>query len=193
MPQYTEQDIVTGCRNNDRATHEYVYKNYYSRFLKVCARYARDMHDAEQLLNDGFLRIFAKIGDFKSQGSLEGWMNRIMVNICLDYLKSSYLKTSMKMQVNNDLVERTDIPISADALQKIEFRELVSLIQDLPVMTRTVFNLYVFEEYPHKNIAQMLDISEGTSQWHLHRARNLLKEQIKKNDSLKLLYENKRI
>lgn len=172
---------------------EYVYKTYYSRFMKVCVRYAKNMHDAEQLLNDGFLRIFNKVNDFKQKGSFEGWMNRVMVNICLDYLKSSYLKSSMKMHVNTAWVENTEIAISNDVLKKIEFRELVKMVQTLPTVTRTVFNLYVFEEYPHKQIAQMLDISEGTSHWHLHQARNMLKDKIKKNDSLKLLYGNKGI
>jgi RNA polymerase sigma factor (sigma-70 family) len=193
MAAYSEQELIAGCRNNNRAVQEHVYKTYYSRFMKVCARYARDMHDAEQLLNDGFLRIFSKVDDFKNKGSFEGWMNRIMVNICLDYLKSSYMKSSMKMQINNAIIDKTDIPINSEAIEKIEFRELVVLIQTLPVMTRTVFNLYVFEEYTHKQISLMLEISEGTSQWHLHQARKQLKSKIKKNDSQNLLYEGKRI
>lgn len=193
MNQYTEQDIVTGCKNGDRQTQEYVYKAYYGRFLKVCARYAKDMHDAEQLLNDGFLKIFSRVGDFKNKGSFEGWMNKVMVNVCLDYLKSSYMKSSMKMQVNTAFVEGSVISVSNDALNKLEFKELVQMIQKLPVITRTVFNLYVFEQNNHKQIALMLDMSEGTSHWHLHQARKQLQEMIKKNDSLKLLYEDKGI
>lgn len=191
MQKYSEPEIVAGCKTDSRLMQEYVYKTYYSRFLKVCARYAKDMNDAEQLLNDGFLKIFSRIKDFQGKGSFEGWMNRIMVNVCLDYLKSSYLKTSMKMQINTAFTEDVEIPIHSDAIGKIEFKELVNIVQSLPVMTRTVFNLYVFEEYPHKQIGTMLDISEGTSHWHLHQARKMLQEKVKKNESLKFVYESK--
>lgn len=189
----SEQDIIAGCKKQDRLVQEHVYKTYYSRFMKVCARYAKDLHDAEQLLNDGFLKIFSRTKDFQNKGSFEGWMNRIMVNTCLDYLKSSYMKTTLKLQVNNGLTEQADISIKSDAIEKLEFKELIALVQSLPVMTRMVFNLYVFEEYPHKQIAELLEMSEGTSHWHLHQARKLLQEKIKANESLKLVYEKRRI
>jgi RNA polymerase sigma-70 factor (ECF subfamily) len=162
-------------------------------FLKVCARYAKDMEDAEQLLNDGFLKIFNNIAKFSGQGSFEGWMRRVVVNTCLDYLRTKDLKQAMVMHVNAVPPEDTVISVSNSGLENIEFKELVSLIQGLPVMTRTVFNLFVFEGYNHAEIAAQFKISEKTSQWHVHQARSLLQKKLKKSDPIKVNYETKSI
>jgi len=193
MPQYTEQDIISGCRKNDRAVQEHLYRTHYSVFLKVCARYAKSMQDAEQLLNDGFLKIFTQMEKFSNTGSFEGWMKRILVNTCLDYLRSTYLKEEMTMHVRAMPVENTEIAVSNTAIESIEFRELVKIIQGLPSMTRTVFNLFVFEGYNHKEISEQLEISEGTSHWHVHQARNMLQKKMQKNEDQKVTYESKRI
>jgi RNA polymerase sigma factor (sigma-70 family) len=193
MPAYTEQEIILGCRDQNRTLQEHLYKIYYSVFLKVCARYAKDMQDAEQLLNDGFLKIFNNISKFGNTGSFEGWMRRIMVNTCLDYLRSKYMKEEMVMHVNALPAEQSNISVSASALENMEFKELVKIIQCLPNMTRTVFNLFVFEGYNHAQIGEQLKISEKTSQWHVHQARNTLQKKIKHNESLNVTYERKRI
>jgi len=189
MPAYSEQEIIAGCRKKNRALQEHLYKTYYSVFLKVCARYAKDMQDAEQLLNDGFLKIFNEVSGFKDKGSFAGWMRRIMVNTCLDYLRSNYLKTTMVMHVNSIPVEESNASVSNEGLEHIEFKELVSIIQSLPAMTRTVFNLFVFDGYNHSEISKQLEISEGTSHWHVHQARSILQKKIKNNDSLNVSYE----
>ena len=189
MPAYSEQEIIAGCRKKNRALQEHLYRTYYSVFLKVCARYAKDMQDAEQLLNDGFLKIFNEVTGFKDKGSFAGWMRRIMVNTCLDYLRSNYLKTTMVMHVNSIPVEESNLSVSNEGLEHIEFKELVSIIQSLPAMTRTVFNLFVFDGYNHSEISKQLEISEGTSHWHVHQARSILQKKIKNNDSLNVSYE----
>jgi RNA polymerase sigma factor (sigma-70 family) len=179
MPAYSEQELIAGCQNNDRNMQRDLYQQYFGTFMKVCARYARDMHDAEQLLNDGFLSIFTHISHYEGKGSFEGWMRRIMVNTCLDYLRSKYLKNARQTALNPDLIEAT-APVTGNlALSNLSFRELTALIQSLPAMTRTVFNLFVFEGFNHKEIAGMLDISEGTSSWHVHQGRKLLQQKIK--------------
>ena len=193
MPAYSEQEIIAGCRDQNRALQEHLYKIYYSMFLKVCARYAKDMMDAEQLLNDGFLKIFNNVSKFGNAGSFEGWMRRIMVNTCLDYLRSKYMKEEMVMHVNSLPAEETNISVSADALENMEFKELVLVVQSLPTMTRTVFNMYVFDGFNHAQIGEQLKISEKTSQWHVHQARNFLQKKIKKNELLNVSYESKRI
>jgi len=162
-------------------------------FLKVCARYAKSMQDAEQLVNDGFLKIFTQVEYFKSVGSFPGWMQRIMVNTCLDYLRGTALKEEMAMHVNAIPIEETNIPIDNEGIEHIEFKELVGIIQSLPAMTRTVFNLFVFDGYNHKEIGEQLTISEGTSHWHVHQARNILQKKIKKSELQKVSYEAKRI
>lgn len=193
MPAYSEQEIIAGCRDKNRTIQEHLYKIYYSMFLKVCARYAKDMEDAEQLLNDGFLKIFNNITKFSGQGSFEGWMRRVVVNTCLDYLRTKELKQAMIMHVNAVPPENTVISVSNSGLENIEFKELVKLIQSLPVMTRTVFNLFVFEGYNHAEIAAQFKISEKTSQWHVHQARSLLQKKLKTNDPLKVNYETRSI
>jgi RNA polymerase sigma-70 factor (ECF subfamily) len=162
-------------------------------FLKVCARYAKNMQDAEQLLNDGFLKIFTQIEKYSSIGSFEGWMKKIMVNTCLDYLRSTYLKEEMTMHVNAIQPEETNLAVTNEGLESIEFKELVNIIQQLPTMTRTVFNLFVFDGFNHKEISAQLDISEGTSHWHVHQARNTLQKKIMKTEQQKVMYEAKRI
>jgi len=193
MPAYSEQEIIAGCRKKDRALQELLYKTYYSMFLKVCARYAKSMQDAEQLLNDGFLKIFTQIDFFKNAGSFAGWMQRIMVNTCIDYLRGTAFKEDLIMHVNSIPAEESNISVGNEAIENLEFKELVSIIQGLPAMTRTVFNLFVFDGYNHKEISEQLDISEGTSHWHVHQARNMLQKKISKSEHQKVTYETKRI
>jgi RNA polymerase sigma factor (sigma-70 family) len=193
MPNYSEHEIIKGCQDGNRVFQQHLYQAYYGIMMKVCVRYAKDMHDAEQLLNDGFMKIFTHIGRYERSGSFEGWMKRIMINTCLDYLKSSYVKNSMKMSFNPNLVENSSLSIGNDSIDKMNFKVLVDMIQSLPAMTKTVFNLFVFEGFSHKEIAKQLDISEGTSYWHVHQGRTLLQEKIKKNNAENLQYERKRI
>jgi len=191
MPAYSEEEIIAGCRKKNRTFQEHLYKVYYSMYLKVCARYAKNMMDAEQLLNDGFLKIFTQIDKFNNVGSFAGWMRRIMVNTCLDYLKSNYLKQEMVMHVNALPPEETNLSVSNYGLENIEFKEMVQIIQSLPAMTRTVFNLFVFEGFNHKEIGQQLDITISTSSWHVHQARNILQKKIKDSKQKTKTYEAK--
>lgn len=193
MPAYSEEEIIAGCRKKNRALQEHLYRTYYSTFLKVCARYAKSMQDAEQLLNDGFLKVFSQIDNFRNTGSFAGWMQRIMVNTCLDYLRSTALKEEMTMHVKAIPPEETNLSVSNEGLESIEFKELVQIIQLLPSMTRTVFNLFVFDGYNHKEISEQLEISEGTSHWHVHQARSILQKKIKNSEQQKVTYEAKRI
>ncbi len=162
-------------------------------FLKVCCRYAKSMQDAEQLLNDGFLKIFTQIDFLKNAGSFAGWMHKIMVNTCLDYLRGSALKEEMKIHVRSVPAEESNIAVSNDGIESMEFKELVKLIQTLPAMTRTVFNMYVFDGYNHKEISEQMEISEGTSHWHVHQARNILQKKINNSEQNIVSYEAKRI
>jgi RNA polymerase sigma-70 factor, ECF subfamily len=162
-------------------------------FLKVCARYAKSMQDAEQLLNDGFLKIFTQIDLFKNNGSFAGWMQRIMINTCIDYLRGTALKEEMSIHVHSIPAEESNISVDNVALDNMEFRELVKIIQSLPTMTRTVFNLFVFDGFNHKEISAQLAISEGTSHWHVHQARSILQKKIQKSEHQKVTYETKRI
>ena len=193
MPAYSEEQILAGCRDKKRAYQEQLYCNYYSLFLKICARYARNMLDAEQLLNDGFLKIFNSIDQYKNAGSFEGWMKKIIDNTCLDYLRLVGQKEEMSMSEKSVPAEESNVSVSNYCIENMEFKEMVRLIQSISPVSRTVFNLYVFEGYNHKEISEQLNISIGTSQWHLHYARTFLQEKIKKSEHKIKSYETRRI
>jgi len=151
------------------------------------------MEDAEQLLNDGFLRIFKNVRSFNNRGSFEGWMKKIIVNVCLDYLRSKQLKNALQISYKGTINDDNHSTFQTDAVHTLEFKELLRIIQTLPAITKTVFNLYVFEGYSHKEIAAMLEMTESTSSWHLHHARSSLKKKIRSINAEQTLYEQKRV
>ncbi len=183
MGNYTEQEIIEGCKAQDRVVQQHVYQFYYSSFLKLCARYSKDMHDAEQLMQDGFLKIFRNIDSYQGNGSFEGWMKRIVVNTCLDFLKSKQTREASQVFYPENIAESSATVSHNQAIEKMALKDLLNIIQSLSPMSRTVFNLYVFDGFSHKEISNMLEISEGTSQWHVNNARKTLQEKIKKSST----------
>ena len=177
---YTEQELAEGCKKNSRKHQQALYQCYAGKLFALCLRYAGDRMQAEDFLQEGFIRIFSKIEQYKGDGSLEGWMKRIMVNTALQHLRRE--KSLPKIADIDDAA-----PVSehgADALDQMAATELIELIEQLPTGYRMVFNLYVIEEYSHKEIADELGISEGTSKSQLARARNLLQKLLKKNERI---------
>ncbi len=172
-------DLVARCRAADRKAQEHIFRTYYSDFLKICLRYAHDGPAAEAMLSDAFFKIFTKIESYAGTGPFEAWMRRIVVNTCLTHVR------------NNGDDRKTGLPdddgagpihngmhTTNEALSRIGIRELTKLIQSLPPVSRTVFNLYVFEGCSHKEIANHLGISEGTSHWHLSTARQWIRSRL---------------
>ncbi len=155
------------------------YNYTYRLFMQICTRYAPTLEEAEQWINDGYVKIFTNASRFVQNGSLEGWLKRIVVNTCLDNLRQ------LKTQYNSvHLFTKTEASIpqnyatTNDALLKMDSHEILQLIQMLPNTQRTVFNLYALEGFSHKEIADELGIKEANSQWHLNQARNFLKAKI---------------
>lgn len=158
--------------------------------MRICIRYAGAKEDAEQLVHDGFIKIFASLPQYQYLGSFEGWMKRIVVRLCIDHIRA---QNAQKNEVEHNTVyndyahadERhyTDNSI----LQKIGVEELVILINRLPAKQRMVFNLHVFEDYSHKEIAPLLQISENHSYWLLHQARKQLKDALQHYNNKKTL------
>ena len=140
-------------------------------------RYAKDEEEAQDMLNEGFLKIFTQIDKYESTGSFEAWLKKVIINTCIDYQRK--YKT-LTQTTNFDDIPETEMRTTEEniAISKMSTDELLQLIQQLPPTTRNVFNLYVFEEYPHAEIAKLLDMKEGTSHWHLNFARTKLKEMI---------------
>jgi RNA polymerase sigma factor (sigma-70 family) len=174
-----EQIILKGCATGDRAFQTKLYDLYAPKMMGVCLRYARNREEAEEILQEGFLRVFTYISTFKGSGSFEGWVRKIMVNAALfRYRNKSSLQPVIRLNnTDHDAAGETDIDSAMNA------KELLSLIQTLPAGYRIVFNLYVFEGYKHREIAEALGISEGTSKSNLSDARAYLQKAltIKKN------------
>ncbi|TLU98114.1 RNA polymerase sigma factor [Dyadobacter luticola] len=168
-----EKQLVNALRKADPKAQRQVYDKYSARMLALCFRYICDDMAAEDVMVEGFLKVFDKISQFSGEGSFEGWIRRIMVNEALGYLRKQkrVLEDAISEEVNN-------IPDYVHADQNLETEELLSLIETLPTGYRTVFNLYAIEGYSHMEIAEMLGVTESTSKSQLHRARALLQKMV---------------
>ena len=142
----------------------------------VCLRYARDRHDAEEMLQEGFIKVFSSLHQFRDEGSLEGWIRRVIVTTALQHLRG---RTPLRAVLSVDANESHEVAGDENIETSLTAKELLQLVQALPTVYRIVFNLYVFEGYKHKEIAELLNVSEGTSKSNLYDARQLLKEKIK--------------
>ena len=172
-----EQELAERCKRGDRAAYQELYVQYAGRLLSICLRYIGDRETACDVLHDGFLRIYQSIGQFKyqGQGSLKAWLSRVMVNEALGYLRKH-----VQMAKQEVLVE--EVPDMADehaGVSVIPRKALMRMIRELPDGYRTVFNLYVFEEKSHKEIANILGITEHTSSSQFYRAKMLMARKIK--------------
>lgn len=151
-----------------------MYNHFAPKMYALCLRYAADTEDAKDILQEGFIAVFSKLPSFRGQGSLEGWIRRIMVNIAIDRYRDRIYHLSLDDIHENGLMAFDNLgPASMEA------KQILALIRDLPDQYRLVFNLYVIEGYSHREIGQMLSISESTSRSNLSRARGLLQERMK--------------
>jgi RNA polymerase sigma-70 factor (ECF subfamily) len=169
-----EEDIIKGCLENDQKSQERFYKKFASKMFGVCLRYAKDQSEAEDILQEGFIKVFFNLSTFRNEGSLEGWVRRTIVNTAINYYKKN-LKYS-----NSSSIEQARIIQNNEEgiLDKLSAHELQKLVQELPTGYRLIFNLNVIEGFTHKEIGEMLGISENTSKSQLSRARNALQKRI---------------
>lgn len=168
------EELIRGCMQNERSAQEQLYSMFTPRMMGVVRRYIDHIEQAEEVLNNGFLRAFQKINQYNFQGSFEGWLRKIVFHAVSDYVKQNARYNDKIL-----LVEK-DQHVNKDHADNLYYNQLLELVQALPLATRSVFNLYVMEGYPHKEIGVMLGISEGTSKWHLSEGRRMLKEKIEK-------------
>ncbi len=174
----SQKQLIEKCCKNDRKSQAALYKTHYQAMMKVCLRYSGNREDANEILNSGFLKVFTSISNYNFQGSFEGWMRKIMVNTALDKIKSEQIQKQNTLVVEDYSAYENEIMVENDAVKGISSEVVLGLVNQLPLMSRSVFNLYVFDGYSHREISQMLGIKEGTSHWHLMNARTLLKEKI---------------
>ena len=176
------KQLINDCQKNDRKAQEQLYRLYSPKLFSVCLKYSRNYTEAQDNLQDGFLIIFKKIGQYSFKGSFDGWLKRVMINHVLQqYRQETFLSLVKEDVPDDDEIEIDDEDISLEYLLKI--------IQELPNQYRLVFNLYVLDGYSHQEIAEMLTINLGTSKSNLARAKMILREKIElfKNKEFKTL------
>jgi len=179
------QHIVQGCLQNDARAQRRLYEMYASKMLAVCYRYSRDRDEAEDILQDGFIKIFNNIHRYGFEGSLEGWMRRIFVNTAIDAIRKNKA-LMLETPINDNITESC----AEEAIDNLEVEYLMSLVQALPTGYRLVFNLYAIEGYSHAEIGEKLNITESTSRSQYTRAKALLKKRIYQEYSENKVYQD---
>jgi len=165
------EQLILDCQKNNIKAQEQIFRLFSSKLFAVCLKYSRNYEEAQDNLQDGFLLLFEKIGQYAFLGSFEGWAKRLMINNTLQcYRKEKFLEL-----ISEDIPEEQEVEIDDSS---ISMDYLLGIIQELPDRYRLVFNLYVIDNYAHKEIAEMLGISIGTSKSNLSRARMILKDKI---------------
>lgn len=178
LPYYQEEQWIRACRQGDQVAQRKLYERYASRMMGVCIRYLGNTFEAEDVLISGFMRVFEKVSQFKGEGSFEGWIRKIMVNEAL-----SHLRRNKHMYLETDLDKADYEPDFQNLSNHLETEDLLLMIEQLPPGYKIVFNLYAIEGYSHKEIAEILHISEGTSKSQLCRARALLQQYLAKSEN----------
>ena len=171
---YTDKELIERCLENDPRAQELLYKRFSRRMYGVCLRFARNTLEADDILQEGFIKVFTFLKDFRQVGSFEGWIRRTFVNTAINYYHS---KENEWKETTLDKAESLQSN-TVNVLEKISTEDLLDVIQQLPEGYRMVFNLYVIEGYNHQEIAEMLKISENTSKSQLSRARMALQERL---------------
>ena len=180
MAENFDLKLIESCREGDRAAQKVLYERLAPRMFPVCIRYIGDREAAEDVLQDGFVTLFTRLDSYKGEGSFEGWARKIFVTTALMELRR---KDALKMSDELDVVRRMKSE-TVSQLQSIGYKDLMNLITQLPPGFRTVFNLYAVEGFTHKDIGEMLGISETTSRTQLSRARAWLQNKIKEIENV---------
>ncbi|MBC7946964.1 MAG: RNA polymerase sigma factor [Chitinophagaceae bacterium] len=167
IPDY---QLVAGCVANDRKAQEQLYKRFYNPMMALCYRYTKNEEDAIEVLHEGLLKVFQHIGNYDiGKSALYTWIHTIMVRTAIDFLRKKKLEVSTV-----EWTESNEPTIQPETIIDKSAEEILYFLKQLPEMAAAVFNLYVIEGYKHKEISQLLDISEGTSKWHLSEAKKQL-------------------
>ncbi len=169
---FDEQELVSGCRRKDRVSQRRLYDAFAGRMLVVCLRYVKSRDEAEDILQESFIKVFDKIDSFRFESPLAAWIKRIVVNTALNYLRDN-----RRYHFTEEL-EHVPEEVATTFTDDLQWKDLLSLVQELPPGCRAVFNLYAIEGYQHQEIATLLDISEGTSKSQYSRAKALMQKML---------------
>ena len=171
-------ELISACLNQNRRAQEQLYKLYYEAMMSICLRYTRNSEDAVEVLNTGFLKIFTSLGKYESKFAFYTWIRTVMIRCCVDHLRSTKIHHAHSV-AQSELQDGETYPS-----YRLEWLELLELSRSLPAVTQAVFNLYDVEGYAHSEIASLLQISPGTSRWHLHQARLQMRQLITKKQQV---------
>lgn len=171
----TEKELIQGCKKEKHSFQKKLYDLYSGKMYAVCLRYGRSNSEAQDMLQDGFIKVFDNIQKFKFEGSFEGWIRRIIINTALNYCRKSSFKQEF---LGEDQLK--EMVVASKALSNMSEKEIMNVIQSLPDGYRIVFNLYVIEGYNHEEIGQMLNISKNTSRSQLSKGRKYIQNLLKK-------------
>jgi len=182
----TEEAILLGCLKNNATAQRELYNRYSPKMLAVCYRFAHKRGDAEDMLQEGFIKVFSQIHTFENRGAFEGWVRRIVVHTCINILKKN-----KKFNESVDIIHATGVQVREESVPSIiQAKQVVECIRMLPMGYRTVLNLYDVEGYSHREIAGMLDIEESTSRSQYTRARAMLEEILVRKNILQKPKQN---
>ena len=177
-PEYNEElaTLIQSCMKGDRNSQKALYKSFHGYAMSICMRYSMNREEAAEVMNDGFLKVFTKLNKYDPNRSFKGWLRKVMINTALDNYRHN-----LKYYYQQDIEKTPDISSSGNILADMAYEEIVSLVQKLSPAYRMVFNLYVMDGYTHEEIAEILNISVGTSKSNLSKARENLRSLLKKN------------
>lgn len=179
------KELIQSCIDGDRYSQSRLYEQYAPKMFAVCMRYSKNREEAEDILQDGFVKVFRSLHRFKFAGSLEGWIRKIMVYTAVANYRA---KSKMHAIINIEGMENIEMTNNEDIVALLGKKELLNMVQSLPPMYRMVFNLYVFEGLKHREIARELGVSEGTSKSNLFDAKMILQRAV--GNSLKIANQN---
>ena len=182
----TEEAILKGCLQNDPAAQRELYNRYSPKMLSVCYRFAHNREDAEDMLQEGFIKIFSQMHTFGNRGAFEGWIRRIVVHTCINVLKKN-----KRFNESVDIIHATAVQVREESVPSIvQAKQIVECIRMLPIGYRTVLNLYAIEGYSHREIGTMLDIEESTSRSQYTRAKAMLEDILVRKKIIQKPKEN---
>ena len=172
----TEEAILQGCLHNQPVAQRELYNRFSPKMLAVCYRFAHNREDAEDMLQEAFIKVFSQIHTFQNKGAFEGWIRRIIVHTCINHLKKN-----KRFNESVDIINANAIQVREESIPSIvQAKQIVECIRLLPIGYRTVLNLYAIEGYSHKEIAEMLDVEESTSRSQYTRAKQMLEDILLK-------------
>lgn len=172
-----DSQLAVLCTKQDRNAQKLLYQRFYGQMMAVCMRYAGNKDEAAEMLNDGFMKVFVNIRDYKPEYSLQGWIRRIMVNNAIDAFRKN-----RQYAHQLDIEAADEVNLQPDVIDHFAAEDIIKMIQDLPPVYKVVFNLYAIEGYSHKEIAEQLQITESTSRANLAKARAKLQNIIKETE-----------